>query len=784
MKKWIALTAAFSLAVSALAQPIAAAVANETPAAEKAGSYSAEGTVSEPTTEDMERLLKTVKPKLPIPEDCVNFTWNYNAPSYYRTASWSFVWSNSDYTVTARVSCDDAGNITGYSLYRRDTLRGACRLPQFTKAQLAETAAASLAALCPQAAPHMRLTSSRSGGLYAHNFLYTFTRYENDVIVPEQTAVVTVDYLTGELSALSCNYNVNVPFAQESVLTAEQAKERLAAEQTMQLSYRLKNEYDDNGNLTERKAYLVYTPTKSYLAIDAVTGDIYTERNTWSVVSSDNGASGGDGSFLFAENAMKDEAAEAEEYKLSEQELAQLEVLSNLITKQQAVDAVLKNEKLAIDPSANAVVATLIREDDAYAPHPLTAGADEHEPTYVWRISFSAPYNENAAQYDYYEPYMYARVDAATGTILSFNASVPDYSYYVNDQRSETPPTPVYSAEQARDIFRAFAESQIPEKMALTRLSSEDDRVVIDYQKNGTELLYDRPVYRCTRVNFVRVNEGVDFSYNDVRGEVDRVTGKVTSFGYSWFDDVEFESPDDAITPETAYRVLLDSDGFGLNYEINSNYTYNQYLAEKAQGYVDLNTLYETEQYTRLVYSGYAYGCTTVAALSGELVTYAGTPYAAPTSGYRYDDIDGHWAESEIRMLADLDIGFDGGSFLPDSAITVNEFVQLMNQLGAYSDMADSADGSDGSSDAPISRTQAVKYLIDAAGYAKIAAMPDIFITDFADNSELLREDVGFIAIARGMGLVQGDALLFRPYDSLTRAEAVTCLVNFVKLSE
>ena len=62
--------------------------------------------------------------------------------------------------------------------------------------------------------------------------------------------------------------------------------------------------------------------------------------------------------------------------------------------------------------------------------------------------------------------------------------------------------------------------------------------------------------------------------------------------------------------------------------------------------------------------------------------------------------------------------------------------------------------------------------------------MPDIFITDFADNSDLSRDDVGFIAIARGMKLVQGDASLFRPYESMTRAEAVTLAVNFLKASE
>ena len=136
-------------------------------------------------------------------------------------------------------------------------------------------------------------------------------------------------------------------------------------------------------------------------------------------------------------------------------------------------------------------------------------------------------------------------------------------------------------------------------------------------------------------------------------------------------------------------------------------------------------------------------------------------------------------------MLADLGFRFEGEeadtAFRPDKAITEKEFFELLGFFGKSP--SDSAP-EDGAAEKAISRTQAVKYVIDAAGYYKVAAMPDIFITDFADNSELKREDVGFIAVARGMKLVQGDDALFRPYESITRAEAATHAVNFLKASE
>ena len=136
-------------------------------------------------------------------------------------------------------------------------------------------------------------------------------------------------------------------------------------------------------------------------------------------------------------------------------------------------------------------------------------------------------------------------------------------------------------------------------------------------------------------------------------------------------------------------------------------------------------------------------------------------------------------------MLTDLGFRFsddeDSETFKPDAAITEKEFFELLSFFGKSP--ADSVP-ENGAEDKEISRTQAVKYVIDAAGYYKVAAMPDIFITDFADNSDLKREDVGFIAIARGMKLIQGDDALFRPYESITRAEAVTLAVNFLKASE
>ncbi len=732
---------------------------------------------SEPTAEDMQNILKKIRPLFTVPDTYTAFDWRYDSPTYYRAASWRFTWEDSQGDGRIRVTADENGSITSYSKddYSR---KRTVTLPRYSKEELAATAEKTFAALCPEAASSMKLTDSYASSLYSQSFYYTFTRYENDIVVPDDTATVMVNYVTGEVTSLSCTYHDGLTFASSDTLSAEDAKKALTAAQTMKLSYRLKTEYDDNGKAVGRKAYLVYTPENSYLAADAVTGEIYTERNTWNV---DTTGAGGSNSFAKLESAS--DAAESDEedggYELSEEELAALETLKNLISRDAAVKAVTENDALYIEESATAVNAQLVCENDY---RELSAADGEDKGSYRWVISFSAPYSEATKENGYYSAYMRATVDASTGKLISFRTSVPGYEFYVNDTKTETPPAPVYSAEQADELFRTFAATQIPTYMENVRLSDSHESTPIEYVK-GTEDAEREAIYRVTRLNYTRVNEGVDFSYNGVYGAVDRVTGKVTSFSYSWYDDVTFESPEKAVAPEKAYAALLDSDGFGLNYEINSDYTYKQYMADTQNGYVDLDELYDTKTYTRLVWSGYNYGTSLVSALTGKLINYAGEEYK-PDVHPTYTDIDGHWAESDIRRLTDLDFRFsdeDASLFRPDDVITEKELLNLMSFFGRYP--SESAPEEE-ASDRTLTRTEAVRYILDAAGYYKIASMPDIFITDFADNSDLKREDVGFIAIARGMGLVQGDASLFRPYDAITRAEAVTLTLNFLKASE
>ena len=82
--------------------------------------------------------------------------------------------------------------------------------------------------------------------------------------------------------------------------------------------------------------------------------------------------------------------------------------------------------------------------------------------------------------------------------------------------------------------------------------------------------------------------------------------------------------------------------------------------------------------------------------------------------------------------------------------------------------------------DSLVTREEAFTYMTAFMGYSEIAAMTQIFITDFADNSNISEDKIGSAAILRGMGIISGDGVSVRPKDYMTNAEAAVMLYNYL----
>ncbi len=792
---------------------------------------------NEPTTEEMEKVLKIVKPKLDIPEEATEFSWNYRAGNVYNDANWVFTWSDKEskdgdrksYTVV----CDADGHITNYDAYIPYSVTNAASIvPSATKDEYKEKADAYLAKLNPEAAKSFTLVSSRAGSTRRKTYTYEYVRTENGYNYPDNTATVTLSYNDGSLRSYSIIYNYDAKFdAPEKVIGEEEAKKILSTKQSMKLRYI--SDYVTEDDKTTVKALLVYAPENGYASVNAVTGEVYDSVSSWEVRM--GGLGGGDSANSSSKAELTENAAADEEadYELTESELAQKDILAKLITKDDAIKAVTGNKYLLINEALTAVDASLRKNYQT----PKSYYQDDSG-SYIWNIGFSNPILEDSGDYFNYL-WMNASVNADNGKLVSFSADLRDMYYYTE---SKTPlPEVKYTKEEAQKIAEEFLKATCPEKFENSVLSGSYEENIIAYK--DSENMTD-PVYGAYSFRYVRVNEGVEYNANSISVGIDGVTGKVYRYRTNWNTNIEFESPKGVITPEKALETYVAL-GTDIRYETNTTYIYTpanetskkdiskafvyslmtnienggdiskvidkyakdidrekltklisdgnedallkfieEYFGvtldekELKNDYRDVNDFYSKEEEIRLVYLVDAGSTAYIDAFDGSALDYSGDPVTAEESGYKYDDISGHWAEKTIALLGEIGIGFDGGKFEPDKAITGKEFCKLADSLSFSLWRSEKPIYSLKDSDTAATRLNAVKYVLTSIDYDKVAVLKNIFRTDFLDNAEIKEEDIGYVAIAYALGMVKGDGETMRTYDELTRAEALILLVN------
>ncbi len=782
--------------------------------------------VNEPTTEDLEKIIKIVKPKLNVPENYSQFTWRYNSKTAYSDASWRFTWATPDESeVYSRIItvCDEFGNITSYTHREGDRIYG--QLPVYSKDDMLKTAEKFLSDTIPEAYENLKFSYSVNGGIYSGQYNYVFERYIDGYVFSDNFVDISVDYLTCTVTQMNVNYDYDVNIERhENIITPEKAAEILGTRQKMVMKYHTKSEVNEETGERTIKAFLVYSPETSYLAVDAGTGEIYDAKSSWSV-KGDNSTNGS-----FSEDAAESEGALKKDeggYELTEEEKAGVKELEGLISKEEAIRAVTENEYLYVNPSLTAVDASLSKNYN----NAKTSYYQNDNGAYIWRIDFSNPVIENK-YYDY--AYAYATVNAETGQIISYECNLNDYYYYVNN--SLEIPAVKYDKEQSNKIAESFLKEIIPEKF-------ESSVASYSYQTNAIDILEHKDgvresLYGAYQFGYNRVNEGIEFSSNHINVGVDGVTGKIYSFSYNWYTNVEFESPKGAITPEEALAYLLSFDGYGLNYEKNVVYIYTpitqsskkdvsaaftaslvltlenggdiekvidkyaedidrekllqlleegnedellgfiseyygvtpEETADAANSYVDSSEFYSKEVSARLVYSCYDVKSSYVSPFTGKQVSYSGEEYVDVNKEYTYSDLEGHWIEKSALLLADIGIGFEGGKFEPDKTITGNEFIKLAQAMSLYTQVDENASS--------VMKIEAVRSILNYFGFEKVASLKGIYKTEFSDNSDIKEDDIGYIAIANGLGIVKGDGVNVNAYSELTRAQAVSLLVN------
>ncbi|HPZ05809.1 MAG TPA: S-layer homology domain-containing protein, partial [Clostridiales bacterium] len=186
---------------------------------------------------------------------------------------------------------------------------------------------------------------------------------------------------------------------------------------------------------------------------------------------------------------------------------------------------------------------------------------------------------------------------------------------------------------------------------------------------------------------------------------------------------------------------------------------------------------------------------------NGNIVYRDGSEYVEPKK-VSYKDIEGHFAQKQISVLADFGIYLDGDEFRPNDAITQKDFLTLLSRtLSYYGPIITGSSSqkeidefyaylvregiireSEIAPDSTVAREEAVKYIIRALKYDKVAEIRGIFNINFMDGDSISPELYGYVAIASGLGIVNGNGANFMPKKNTTRGEAAVMIYNYLRL--
>lgn len=467
----------------------------------------------------------------------------------------------------------------------------------------------------------------------------------------------------------------------------------------------------------------VYCANNRYVMIDAFTGREFTV----SIDEDDSGANGGGADAPEPapreENSMADKDA-----GLTEEEIKEIGKMDSLISKKEI------EKKIAG------------MTDTALSSYKITSIGYTREQTGEDEYSYVANVTLNGGTYKY----AYVRFDAEDGKLLSLYVG----GKYDNESALR------YSEKQRRTIADRFVK---------TLASDISDKLNV----------YDDEDAKYGYFSYLRTENGVRYDENCVSVRVDGVTGKVTSFSRNWDDDVEFASVDGIIDAETA-RAKFFAEGPVLTYVANGmKYYYHSSAREAA-----------------LVY----------------MVSDDAPAYIDAATGKAYDwslgvdeeknytlqkDLDGHFAKEAVKILAENGVVFTyDDNFRPNDAITQKEALLFIEQLGGsyrytpvdYKSVLDSCiregiiDEKEKNPDLKINRETAACYIVRSLGFRKAAEIKGIYNAGFKDSSSISADKVGYIAIARGLGIMNGDkAGMANPKKEVTRGEFAVMLYNLLK---
>ncbi|HHW00830.1 MAG TPA: peptidase M4 [Clostridiaceae bacterium] len=693
----------------------------------------------------LEKAIKTAKSYFDVPED-YKLVSSYG--SYGDKTVWNLSWySEKDLGGGIDASIDENGTLIRYNRYKpefyQDTQR---KFPSISKEEARKKAESFIKKVNPSAFSSVRYEEDNYNNLIDYAYYFNYTRVVNNVPYYSNNISISIHRDTGEIIDYYCNWTDGLEFPDASkVISIEKAQEAYGKEIGLKLMYQSAKVKD------EIKVFPVYVPkydNYSY-AVDAVTGEKINISPIYEVYY-------GTSSYNMAmkEAAMMD-AGSGGEIVLSPEEEKELNEISGLISLEKAEKIARDSKAIGIDKELKLEHYSLSR--DWYDRNKI-----------LWTLNFVS----NAPEKGEYR-YANVTIDARTGEIVRFYVSAP------------------YNAEEKPKDDEAAAKAAV-EKFLKEFKPDKFEQVELDENYNDNIIIMEgdeKPRYYW--FHFSRQVDGIPFQNNGFSVNYDAVYQKVTEFSMDWYD-VEFPSIENVVPVDKVYEVLFDQVGLELQYK-------DVYNKVKGEEYVRVSGKEKPE--IKLVYMLKSNKPHIFDAYTGNIVSYDGTPYKE-NKPVEYTDIGGHFAEKQIKTLAEYGVYLEGKEFKPGEQIKQKEFFTLLTRTMPYYYgpilYADSSQeeidnmysylirekiitADEKNPEAAVSREDAVKYIIRSLKYNEVAEIKGIYNCPFDDEAEINPDLVGYVTIAYGLKIVNGSGGKFMPKKTLTRAEAAIMIYNYLQ---
>ncbi len=693
---------------------------------------------------ELEKAIEKAKAVFEITDAYDNFTYNMHKQGD-RTV-FDLMWSDEGNKLgTINVSIDTLGRITGYYAYTPNPGNDRPKLPAISREDARKKAEEFIQKV--NSVPFEKLQyqdETQRLNVYDTSYYFRYIRVENGIPFSGNSVNISVNNVTGKVESYNCywNYELKFPDSKE-IITLDEAQNIFARELGLKLQYRIRYERD------EYNPYLVYTNVYNNHSIDAGTGEIVITDPYYGIYYG-----GGAEEMKMADSGLHSYAGGNTGASLTPKEQEAIESAAGIMNEEKAEETARKILGIGKEYRMSNInlYKNWINKQD-----------------YLWNIYFVTEEVKRDMMIN--ESYS-VTIDAKTGEVVNFYKS----EYLDKDKQ------PRYDEKESLKIATDYIKSMQPERY------QETEYVTWNQQHYKPMPADEKP--RQYYFTFERKTGGAYFPDNGFNVTVDAVTGSVIGYSFNWYKG-ELPKTEGIISAAEANAFLMEKVGLQLQYV--------PYREEDAAAKI-LPPPYEGfDEKVKLVYALKPNVPANIDPYSGEVLDYNGDVYDKGLVA-QYTDIKGHYAENKVRELAAFGISLPGEKFEPDSKIIQRDFLYLLqksvnsyyqykpekeNDKELYSSLINSGIVKEGEQapDSYMSRQDAVKFVVRALNFSKVAEIDKgIFALPFKDTAKIDRQLIGYVAIAYGLDIVQGNNGYFNPAGQLTRGQAAVVIYNFLNV--